>query len=71
MNKIPTVPLHREILQPCFLCGKRPVREDVDKYYYFMGTLVCSDHPYAKEWYEASFKMVNQQLEAEGVFPKD
>jgi len=52
----------KETLQPCHICGRRHVREDVDKYYYYDGRLVCCHHPGAKEWYEMALKLADDEL---------
>lgn len=52
----------KEILQPCYICGKRHIREDVDKWYYYNGKLICRHHPGAKEWYEMALKMADEEL---------
>ena len=59
--------LEDELLSGCMVCGKQWQRKDVDKYYYFNGTLVCQTHAGAKEFYDGAMKLADEALKHEGI----
>ena len=58
MNQHPS----KELLQPCAICGQRHFREEIEKWYYYDGNIICSHHPGAKEWYEMAINMADAEL---------
>ena len=61
-----------EIIQPCWVCGKRFRRgafvSKEDKklaYFCFSGIIVCRNHNGAEEWYNAAIKMGEEKYRIE------
>ena len=54
--------LEEEEVGSCIVCGKVWKRKDVDKWYYFNGTLVCVHHPGSVKWYQGAMIMMNEKL---------
>jgi hypothetical protein len=54
--------LKKELVGPCWVCGKMWKREDTDGYFYFNDMLVCVCHDGAKEWYNGAFRLVDEKL---------
>jgi hypothetical protein len=54
--------LEEQIAGYCIVCGKEWKRKEIDKWYYFNGTLVCVHHPGAGKWYHGSLTMMNEKM---------
>ena len=57
--------LENEMIQPCWVCGKKWRRKDIDNYYYFNQMLICSSHKAAKAWYDAAIELSEEKYEVE------
>ena len=56
--------LQDELIQPCFVCGKKWTRKETDHYHYFQGIVVCQIHKGAKQWYKGALKLAELKLES-------
>ena len=52
----------KELLLPCWVCGKRWERRAVKHYLYFNQMLVCSNHKGARKWYKGALELANERL---------
>lgn len=60
-------PISEEFIQPCWVCEKVWQRKDTNKYLYFNGILICKDHKYAQQWYNAVGHLSDKKFELEMV----
>ena len=55
--------ISEETIPACWVCERVWKRKDSDKWFYFNGMTICRNHPYARKWYIAIFRLAEQKCE--------